>query len=196
MEAGPKAEHISVDANLSNTYKSRQQLQHLMPLEALNQDTPPPLPAKPQANTNNCRENCLSNGHLVQGDPVVHKQEKFRPRTTVISSADGKKHRAMCCKSKNANNTPTVASCDDQCTASGASNKESCSDKPPPLPPKPMRSSKPYAKSVYQRSTHTESLSLFEERMQVHPSQPQRQEKRSEKYVTILLKLQCSFCSR
>ena len=191
-EAEPKAERISVDENLSKTYKSRRQL-HLTPLEALNQDTPPPLPAKPQTNMNNSNENGLSNGHIVQDDPVVHELEKFRPRTAVMSSADGKKYRAACCKSKKASNTQTVASqCDDQYTASGASNKENCLDKPPPLPPKPMSSSKLHAKkgtssssinSVYQHSMHTESLSLLEERMPVQPSQPQEWQKRSEKYV-------------
>ena len=181
MEAGPKTERISVDANLSTTYKSRQQL-HLPPLEALNQDTPPPLPAKPQTN------NCLNNGHVVQDD-LVHEQEKFRPRTSAISSADGKKHRAVSCKSKNGNNTQTVISQpDDQCTASGASNQA------PPLPPKPVKSSKLCAKkgassssikSVYQHSTrtHTESLSVLERRMPVQPSQPQERHKTSEKYV-------------
>ena len=193
-----ETEPISVDANLSRTYQSRRQL-HLAPLEAPSQDTAPPLPAKLQTNMNNSTENCLTNGHIVQDDPVVHEQEKFRLRTTVISSADGKKYRA--CKPKNGNNTQTVTSyCDDQCIVktTNTSNKKNGLDKPPPLPPKPSLPPKPLRsrklcakkgdgsssiKSVYQHGMHTESLSLLEERMPVQPSRPQEWQRRLEKYV-------------
>ena len=190
---------ISVDTNLSRAYQSRRQL-HLTPLDTQNQDVPPPLPAKPQTNMNNADDNCTSNDHIVQdgSDVRVYDKEKFRQRTAaVISSADGKKYRAAYCKSKNGNSTQQpITSQEDHhntCTVNttNPSSKESCSDKPPPLPPKPpplpqkpVRSRKPCAKkdgassssikSVYQYSTHTESLSLLEERALVQPSQLQR----------------------
>ena len=192
---GVQAYSISVDTNLNKTYQTRKEL-NLTLSEAEHQDTPPPLPAKPQRNMNNYHEDYSTNG---QDDPdVLRDQRKYRARTTVISSEDGKKYKKnKCGVIKSWSDITTVKSqSDDQnfsVKTTKTSSKESCLKEPPPLPPKPNNQPKPPLppksrkhhddstkgascypdKSVYERCEDTKSSNLPIERMSVKPHQLQ-----------------------
>ena len=178
---------ISVDANLNKTYLTRKEL-NLTLQEPEHQDTPPPLPAKPWKNMKNCHEDCSTNGQDDLDAP--HDLRKYRARTTVISSRDGKMYKKnKFSGSKSYNDIPTVKSqSDDQnfsVKTTNASSKGSNSEEPPPLPPKPLasnqtkpplppKSRKYYPdKSVYECCEDTKSSSLSVERILVQPNRPQ-----------------------
>ena len=179
-----QAESISVDASLNSIYRTRQQL-NLPPLE--NQDTQPLSPIKQQSNMNNSNENSFSTDCVVQGNG------NFRQRTSVMSSAEGKRYKSIRCKAKHDNHAPAAAvmpSSHDQHSCTVKTTSTSCrgnhSDKPPPLPPKPVGSTKlctkkgssNFSRSVYKCGEHKESSSLLEDRIPVQPSQLRAQQTR------------------
>ena len=177
-----QAEPICVDASLNSTYRTRQHL-NLPPLE--NQNIQPPLPVKQQSNMNNSNENSLNSDHAVQDNPV---KGNFRQRTSVMSSAEGKRYKSIRCKAKNDNDAPAVMPSPHDCTAktTSTSSRGNHSDEPPPLPPKPVGSTKlctkkesnSYSRSVYKCSEHNKSSSSLEDEVLVQSSQLKRQQTR------------------
>ena len=165
-------ESISVDASLNSTYNTRQQL-NLPPLE--NHGIQSPLAAKQQSNLKSNNENSFDSDHAVQDNG------NFRQRTSVMSSAEGKRYKSIRCKTKNDNNTPPITSpnCDQHsCTVeiTTTSSRGNHSDKPPPLPPKPVGSTKSnedssgFSRSVYECSKHNKSSSLLKDKVSVQPT--------------------------
>ena len=179
-----QVESISVDASLNSTYKTRQQL-NLPPLE--NQDIQPLSPVEQESNMKNSNDNSFNSDHVAQDNLV---KRNFRQRTTVMSSAEGKLYKSIRYKAKNDTNAPAGTSpCHEQhsCTGKNTSSMSSGGnhlDNPPPLPPKPVGSTKlctnkdssGFSRSVYECSEHNKSSSLLEDEVSVQPSQLRRQQ--------------------
>lgn len=179
-----QVESISVDETLNSTYQTREQL-HLAPCKTQSQDTPPLMPAKHQTHLDNSCDNSSGNCHMAQDS---HKQGSFRQRTAVMSSAEAKKYKTICCKSKTSSGTSTVTSPHQNQNSwtvktANAPNEDKRLDKPPPpLPPKPVKlctTNNSSVETVSQHREHAESVNLLEERMSVQPNQLAHQQIRS-----------------